>query len=61
MAGQPGQTVEVTTSEACLARVEVVDLVRGGETVTVTAVVAGQEVGSAELEFGPDAPGCRLA
>ncbi|MDR2374041.1 MAG: Ig-like domain-containing protein [Bifidobacteriaceae bacterium] len=54
--GQGLQTVSVKTSDLGVARVEIVDAVSGGETVTVTAVVAGEQVGTAGLEFGPDAP-----
>ncbi|MDR3107272.1 MAG: Ig-like domain-containing protein, partial [Bifidobacteriaceae bacterium] len=52
----PSQALSVKSSLAGVARVEVVDDVSGGETVTITALVGGDPVGTADLEFGPDAP-----
>ncbi|MDR0593006.1 MAG: Ig-like domain-containing protein, partial [Bifidobacteriaceae bacterium] len=51
-----GQTIQRDSSDLGLSRVEIVDAAIGGEVVTVTALVGGLEVGSAELEFRPGAP-----
>ncbi|MDR2378749.1 MAG: Ig-like domain-containing protein, partial [Bifidobacteriaceae bacterium] len=51
-----GQSETVASSAQGLARVEIVDSAPGGETVTVTAKVGGQTVGSASLKFAQTAP-----
>jgi hypothetical protein len=51
-----GQTWTLNSSALGVSRIEIVDQKVGGETVTVTAQVKGVKVGSAQLEFGPDAP-----
>ncbi|MDR1118584.1 MAG: Ig-like domain-containing protein, partial [Bifidobacteriaceae bacterium] len=51
-----GQELVVNTSALGVARIQITDAKVGGETVAVTALVKGVQVGSAQLDFKPGAP-----